>query len=185
MTFRQCERISRRQLLEHLPSFAAKEDLLFYDPIDELLRGFCYMRSGLDKVNFGLTVFVLPCYVPTDGLGFTFYRDLGYWNYSAEREAEIGSEIMAKIETDGAPFLSAIETPLELAGFAQEQSDRDENPHLLEALAYSWIRVGAWREAQETLATVQRNFAASKQDWLQDLLSRVVQVNQALARIVQ
>jgi hypothetical protein len=139
MKKKQFESVGER-ILPDLPGFACDGWLLYARPVSHILRGFCCDGSGFDPSLFTVTVFVLPLYVPTTHLHFTFGNRLKdergcdkWWNI---QEPDLANTLLSSIQREGLPFLEGVRQPSELVALV-ERLPGNTNPHSLEAIAYS------------------------------------------------
>jgi len=138
-----------RRLLPDLPGFAVKGELLFAQPIAQILRGVCFDRS-IDTRSFYVEVFVQPLFVPSKHLVFNFGRRLGggcrSWNADAP---DVIAELSAELRRDALPFLSHVESVLDFVEVAKSFSSA--NPHTPKAIAFALARAGQTSQAVEVL----------------------------------
>jgi hypothetical protein len=173
MKKRQFESLCK-QLLPHLPGFSCKGWLLFMKPINHILRGFCCDDSGLDSTKFAVTTFCLPLYVPTDHITFLFgdrlRNDRGceiWWDIN---DGNLTSQLLARIEGQGIPYLSKMDDPRRLEEVAHDLPSTQEG-YKWETIAYSLARAGDIDQAVAALEQLV-NLLDKKISWQRDMADR-------------
>jgi hypothetical protein len=96
-----------------MPGFGAKGALLVNRKIGSLLKGI-FVDSSRDPKRFYVQVFVQPLYVPANTLVFNLGWRLGGRAWVKDAQS-VSDDIAAAVRVEALPFLSAIETPLDLA----------------------------------------------------------------------
>jgi len=141
-----------RPLLPLLPGFVQQGFMLYNIPSDGLLKGIYFDGSGFDKNAFYVEVFFLPLYVPTTYVHFNFGKRLvagtKSWNMTADN---LTAELTAAIHDEALPFLGQAETAERFADAITEISKAPRNPHVLQAKAYSFAKLGNYEMAINTL----------------------------------
>jgi hypothetical protein len=175
MRNRDLQRLVKQYLLQHLPPLQLDRDLLFYEPIEYLLRGFCFGRSG-DAAAFYVWVFVQPLYIPHDSVYFNFGDRLSPgWSVSKKSEPEVMTEVLDAILADGLPFLDRFHTPEDIVDRIDEFGDAyPTNTHFIEAHAYSLILVGKYYQAEEELRLLHARCEPNPRnvEWVYDQMHR-------------
>lgn len=137
----QVERLCKRYLGRVLPGFACRKTLLIDEPASLLLRGFLFESSGLTAQAFYVRAFVQPLYVPRNHVVLTHSIRLGggshFWEVDQQSEAEVMSDVLLRIRSDGLSFLDARREPIAFAATAARRQDSWGDPALLEAIIYS------------------------------------------------
>lgn len=176
MKKRQFERLCKT-LLPDLPGFVCRGWYMPWQEITYFVKGFCCDPSGFDRTEFTVWAFVVPLYVPTETLHLTFgfrladERGCGiWWNIS---DPEVREKLLAKIREQGLPYLMPINTPRDFIIALERRGMYDSyNPHVREAIAYSYILDGDARAADDALETWPEKLNTSIQ-WQQEILERV------------
>jgi len=140
-----------RPLLPLLPGFVQQGFMLYNIPSDGLLRGICFDDSDFDKDAFYVWVFFLPLYVPRSHISLTLGKRLAAgkrWNKTADN---LTAELTAAIHDEALPFLGQAETAERFADAITEISKAPRNPHVLQAKAYSFAKLGNNEMAINTL----------------------------------
>lgn len=136
------------KLGQTLPESFVQGPLLVVGSLRHLLRGVSFEPSGFNKTSFSATAFVLPLFVPTKHLHFTFGNRLrtarggSRWDVSDE---DIDSDLAAEFHSQVEPFLLGIVRPEDFLAFAR--SFAMWNPHVENAIAFTLARVGRDDEA--------------------------------------
>ena len=169
MTGREFEKLARKHLLPHLPGFALKGGHLYALPVDRLWRRFDLYASGFSRESFTIVCSVSPLYVPETihayptGLGDRLPILAGggdrWWEWTPaaeESEIEMMRDVLAMVQDVGLPFLSKLATPEAVAQRLAQHPSRLDDPHTVEALAYSLILSGKTAAAGESLAHLRR-----------------------------
>lgn len=188
----EIKRLSTKYLLPHLPEYLVKGSLLYAQPVEQLLRGFVFESSGFDRTAFYVWVFVYPLYVPAPDIPLTFGERLGggakRWRPIAGQEGQVMGEILLEMRSKGLPFLDQVRTPADLASVASAKApSAPNNPHILEAEAYSLILAGRYRDARMVLERVEQLArdllkANATALWLEEVGARAKLIREKLAR---
>lgn len=181
MTWREAEKILKK-LLPRLPAdFAVHKRLLFFQPVNSILRGF-YLDRSSDPASFYFYVFAQPLYVPSEDIVFNFGERLGRgWRYEAETEPELLEKLLNCIIDEGLPMLRKMETPAQFAEIVDQIFDPN-NAHLLQARAYSLVLAGNHTDAAKVFDKLHDRITRSDDDrlWVRELLRE----NDALKRLL-
>ena len=140
-------------------------------PLIPILRGFAFDDSEFDTEIVYVWVFVLPLYVPTKHLTFTFGHRLenrtgllkssDRWRLSATPDpAEITSMLDA-MRSKGTRFLDSLSDPQSLIDHLTPATRLVGNIFVKEAIAYSFARVGKLDEARRRLEDLCRSVKQS------------------------
>lgn len=142
-----------KKLMPNLPGFAVKGSMAIMRPVKTVLRGIYFEGSSFDTKSFYVWVFFLPLFVPTNVVNFNLGQRLrvpgGGDRWSTDMPNLIG-DLTAVIERDALPFLTGVESPLDVARAAgRNQSPQD--PYVQQAVAYAWARAGEVKRANDEL----------------------------------
>lgn len=165
MTKKEFEAIGKR-LLPELPGFAVKGQLLFMRPIGHTLRGIFFDRS-VDPKSFYVWIFTKPLFVPAQHISFNIgwrLRDgsggSDSWNTDVPN---LIPELIAGLKREALPFLSRIQTPLDMVEAAKSihpikgpvaqpaNADGPRDPIKQQAIAYSLARAADVKQAGDAL----------------------------------
>jgi hypothetical protein len=167
-----------KTLLPHLPGFACKGWLLYAEPVDHILRGFCCDGSGFDATKFTVYVFVLPLYVPTNHLYFTFGNRLKddrgcekWWNVN---DRSVREDLLFRVRSEGLPFLNGIRSPRDLVKKAQELP-ATLDPYKFETIAYSLAMAEDVDVARQALDRLVKALDRSI-SWQAEMMERATQL---------
>jgi hypothetical protein len=138
-------------LVQDLPiRIAVKGPLSFYMPIGHTLRGI-YLAGSIEPRGFYAQLLLQPLCVPVDVIGFNVGWRLGggchRWNADAPDMVE---KLNALLKREALPFLSAIQTPRDVAE-AAESLERSADPIVSQAIAYARARAGDIQRATTDL----------------------------------
>lgn len=168
-----------KHLLPHLPGFTLKGRMLYARPLGHLLRAFWFETSAFDKVSFYVNRFVMPLYIPTPYVYFSFGDRLRLmregWSLT---DPELHTKLLQVIERDGLPFLNAVKEPLDLVELIRG-GPGSRYPQHLEPLAYSLILAGDYAGAEQALDDLQGSIDRSL-SWQVEISERASQVQQTL-----
>lgn len=174
-----------KKMLPKLPGFCCNGWLLYVQPTNQILRGFCCDDSGFDPTIFAVWVFYLPLYVPTKyvhfGMGKRLADEKGrdkWWNIN---DHNVGSELLQVIQAQGIPYLSGVEEPLGLATATKLYHPESKNPYIMEAIAYSLVMGGDYvsgRRALDMLLTVLNPTVV----WQYEMMKRAEELRNRLNR---
>lgn len=136
----------RKIILEVIPEMSGvstKPPLIVYCPLNNVLRGFCFERSGFDASRFYLWAFFMPLCVPSNHIGFTFGQRIGDGGkrWSVE-EPNLKDELLSVIRQEGIPFLACTHTTLDAARATQILSRSSGSPYVHQGAAYLLARSG-------------------------------------------
>lgn len=161
-------------LLPDLPGFTCKGKLLYAEPVEHLLQGFCGDDSSFDPTIFTVWAFALPLYVPTEYVYFHPGNRLSdergrekWWNI---QEPDLADKVLSSIKQEGLPFLDRIREPIQVATYMQ-QSPGNALPRSLEIIAYSLAMAGDFAGAEQTLDRLM-NAIDTKILWQVEVLDR-------------
>ncbi|MCP9768761.1 hypothetical protein EGI22_12615 [Lacihabitans sp. LS3-19] len=116
------------------------KDFLFLEPTNELLRGYCINKSGLNKMQFELRYFVFPLYKPSETIKLTFGGTIlnnkrQWWELNEENGEVIAKEIASKMVDVENSFFAKIYDSLSFLNYYYK--DRKINFRYYEAIALS------------------------------------------------
>jgi len=142
-------------LLRDLPNLGVQGQMLFIHPIGQILRGVYLEDSAANARSFFVWVFFLPLYVPTQRLSFNLGKRLRgpeteRWNADSPT---VVAELNAAIRKEALPFVSGIESPLDVVKVAMSLQ-KGADPYVQQAIAYSFARVGDVAAATAALNTL-------------------------------
>ena len=195
MKLREFESMSKKHLTPELPGFVAKGKLVFETPIGMILRGFCYEPSAWDENVFRIEVLLHPLYIPYEHVVFLISHDLGsiseknqsqkWWNINSGMES-VMTDVRKRIQTAGMKWLGQYESPCDVA-LKGEREGSEDDPHLLRAIAYSWIMCGNQHEAIKAITILQDklNKAATTTPWMNEMIQETVAVNTVLYQDIE
>lgn len=117
------KRLVKQFLLPHMPGLRLHKKLLYFDPIEYLLRGKYFDSSGYERWFFYVQVFVIPLFTPSDVMYFYFGERLGKasrkasggWPINAQTESQVMGEILSLIKSEAIPFLRKFKSPGDFA----------------------------------------------------------------------
>ncbi len=178
MTGREFAKLARRHVLPHLSGFRVKDGLLFAVPVRYLLRGFSLYASAWSRERFTISCSAGLLYVPgaaralTPGLGARLPviagRGDAWWDRPIgddEAEAAVMDDVRELIVDVGIPFLEGFGDP----GAVAERLSREpeDDPHVVEALAYSLVLQGEYKLARAKLDRLRQITIedADRADW--------------------
>lgn len=181
MKKKQFESLCKR-LLPDLPGFTCKGWLLHSVPVADLLRGFYCDTSGFDASKFTVYVFVLPLYIPTNHLYFTFGNRLKddrgcekWWNVN---DPSLCEDLLFRMKSEGLPFLSGVRSPIDLVKKAEELPPTLD-PYKFETIGYSLAMADDFIGAQEALDRLLGTLDA-KIPWQGEMMERAKLLGQKL-----
>lgn len=156
------ERLAKRYILPDLPGFTVKGKLIFEAPIGLILNGIIFQPSGWDKEKFRVEVFIQPLYIPYDSIIFLFGYDLcslrnkvfgqHWWKVDAGINI-VMTEILQRILADCLDWFGHFTSPVSVVN-NNINTVAPTDPHLLRAIAYSWIMCDNRMKADETIGVL-------------------------------
>jgi hypothetical protein len=169
MTGREFAKLARRHLMPHLPDFVLKDGHIVALPVDRVARGFDLYASGFGRERFTIYCCVYPLYVPDsigavlpglgDRLPVLAGRGDKWWHWDPNdetAEAAMMADIRALILDVGVPFLEQRSTVDAVAESLRQTGQHESDPHVAEALAYSFLLMGETKAAEEMLQLLRR-----------------------------
>jgi len=147
-----------KRLIVSFPDCAVHGPMLVMFPVKFLLRGIYFERSSFDAKSFYVWVFFLPLFIPTNHVNFNLGRRLrvsgGGDRWSTDMQ-DLLSELAAVIKSEALPFLSGIESPLDIVK-AVGKMQVSQDPYVQQTVAYAWARAGEVVRANEELEKLLR-----------------------------
>jgi hypothetical protein len=196
--------------MPHLPDdLVLKDGHIFVPPVDRLIRQFGLYASAFGRERFTISCSVATLYVPEsygavlpglgDRLPILAGRGDQWWEWIPEdedAEAEMMADIRALVLDVGLPFLDELKTVEAVAERLRRTPERRTEPHVAEALAYSFLLTGDARKAKEMLDLLRRITLEDteraewwsevtdpgEEDWVIEVGKRGARVEQALVR---
>lgn len=144
--------VIEKKIQESLPEFIIAGPKMLLQPIQPLLRFILFDPSGFDKKGFYIDVGIVPLYIPMQYFGWNFgtrIRDRANRDGWQSDAPNLTREIVTAIKTQAIPYLAQGASLGDFIALVEKSSR--SNPHVLEALGYSLIKVGRYSEAQNIL----------------------------------
>lgn len=117
------------------------QDTLIIKPVNELLRGICFNKSGLSKSQFELRYFVQPLYVPLNFVNLSFGgfirtpNNRQWWEYDNEILEQLSNTMSSLVNQVDSTFLSQVRNAEKFYEFYKDE--RKNSIRHFEAVAYS------------------------------------------------
>ncbi len=174
-------------IVAEYPSLTFHKRLLRLTPTHHLLQGFFFDDSAFSADILYLHALTLPLYVPTKHMHLTFSARLrdpdGKERWEVKDSAATTYRLAQVIRSQGLPYLHRQNTP---AGFAAvySQSAKEQNPYILEALAYSYDLAGETHHSTanlQALFEVISEYDISASPWVLDVKERAMTFRNALS----
>jgi hypothetical protein len=145
--------------------------------VSEILHAFQVEVSGLTKRAVYVECFVLPLYVPQSYISFDFGNRLrdpatGASRWEIENEDQALARMARVMRGDGLAFLGRIRSTADLMTHLGTTFGSFENPHTLEALAYTQVVADKPDRARDTLRKLQGLLDLSV-EWESEMHERV------------
>lgn len=161
-----------RLVAPSLPGFAIKAPLMVIPPLKHTLRGLCFESHSREAKLFYVWVFFLPLCVPTKHVSFNLGKRIGSagdkpWNADAPN---LVAELSTALKREALPFLSHIESPLDLAHAAKSLGNA-QDPYAQQAIAYAFALAGDVNKAAVALDELTRLLDV-KVPWQLEMLER-------------
>jgi hypothetical protein len=178
-------RVIRTTLLPELPGFSAHGRLLYQMPVGDVLRAFQVEVSGFTKSAAYVECFVLPLYVPQSAISFDFGNRLrdtatGAARWEVGDEDQVSARMAKVMKEEGLAFLGQIRTARDLLRHLGTAFGSLENPHTLEALAYTQLLADEPAHAKDTLRKVAESLDRSV-GWEREMHERVSTISAFVA----
>jgi hypothetical protein len=171
-----------KQLLPNLPGFAVNKNLIFMLPVGDILRGVFFFAS-VDANRFYLDEFFLPLFVPTDSVHGTYGKRIGNaLNWRADNP-NLLEDMHKVIRNEAIPFLLNVSTLDGVLNYLKERIESGRprvNSHLLEALAYTFIKCGDYSFALEALAEQKQRLEGNAIPWVAAQYARTKLIEEKL-----
>jgi len=155
----------RKYLLPELPGYANTGSLLWKEPIEHLLRGYYFDSSEWDQSRFRITAFIQPLYVSYDSIVYLFSQELGFlsvkrelwWTWEERIIEKSVQDILRHLKRSGEPFVNSLTTPADVSskGYQAIHLTDNNDPHLIRAIAYSWIMAGQPEQARREIGRLE------------------------------
>lgn len=163
--------IIRSEILPALPGFVSTNRLLYrrLKPKDWVLAGFHLDPSAFSKGVTFVSWLVLPLFVPVDFVSLQFGQRLsggGRWEVSE------AAELLPAMLEEGLPSLNRFDNLPALSESLGEYLGRSDDPHTLEALAYTKVLLGDYRAALGVIDLQLIPGLNSDVAWERDLAAR-------------
>lgn len=128
-----------------MSGFKLKDDLLYVSNFTYFLKGITFGGSAFSKTAFQVHAFVLPLFVPTEFLYFSYYPPAkrgNWWELIPEKEEEVFGDIQNYLSSSVIPFFNQIHTPKDFWR---------KYPTPKEASAYALLLSGNYKASQEMM----------------------------------
>jgi len=151
MTNKEIEKFIKKNLLGHLGlGFTQKGNYILISPVDDVLGGFCFEPSLIDRNSIYIWWLVQPLFIPENMIHLTFGGRIENSNYN-QLWSDLNS--LKTIETIKDAINNKkplIESLSELALFYEYFNKKDrQNLRIYEALIYTLIWMGSYNWEQE------------------------------------
>ena len=183
MTGRELKPLFRKYLQEHLPAFVLKGRLVYLQPVDVLLRAFCFEPSSFDK-SFTIECFIQPLFIPEEHLVFNYGTRLGkkgdkWFRPDTESEETIMQGVLLLMQERGIPYLNSIHSPSDLVKMIKGRREV-LTLHDLQGIAYSLCyenndRISILLAFDDLGASLEKNLDRS---WAQKMKEQAVLLKQ-------
>jgi hypothetical protein len=183
MTAKDFTKIGKR-IVNDLPGFEVKKNLIFALPLGDILRGLFFNRCS-DPNYFHLSVFFLPLFVPNECVHGTFGRRIGNALNWRTDNSNLFADLHECICNDAIPFFSGVSTLPGVLSYLKTAIERGRprvNSHILEALAYTLIKEGNYPEALRALTEQQQLLERAIIPWELELKVRAELMMEKLLR---
>jgi hypothetical protein len=173
MTTKQAERIGKA-LLPGMHGFVATGKMVFKSPVDDFLRGL-YFGTTSDANYFHFWVFLLPLFVPNEGISFNFGGRIGNALNWRLDNPNLSADLKSTIENEAIPFLDKVSTLAGVIKYLQALIERDRQRvdlYALQALACSFIKDERFPAALNVLGEQKRRLQAATTSWTLELRAR-------------
>jgi len=179
-------RIVKTKLLPALPRFSAQGRLLYETPVGDILHAFEIEVSSFTNRAAYVECFVLPLYLPQSYISFDFGKRLidpvtgsTRWDVTADENGAL-ARMADVIREDGLAFLAQVRTPSAFLQHLGTTFGSLDNPHTLEALAYTQLIADQPERAGDTLKKLQGSLDLSI-DWERGAHERVSLISALVA----
>ncbi len=159
----------------------AVRDLALIPGDEWLLRALALESSDFSPTKFSLTAFVLPLYVPTRYLYFTFGDRLGRMSGEGEKwwdalDPEWELDVVLHVRREAMPFFDRVGDPSALFAYIDSELEMQaqSDPRIAEVSAYSLLLSKRWEEAQSEIANAKAVAAKwSHEMWAREVAERL------------
>lgn len=161
--------------------FTLHKDILYREPLNNMLVGFCFEKSSFHKDSLYVWSFVQPIYVPNENINLTFGKRIRNEQWQIKNNPKFDKDIKKLsnlMSNEVTTFLNEIDTPLKFYNYYQ---DKSVNLRMLESVVYSAIYT-----KQKDIKILLNNFIdiLKKEDlsikWIEELLNQMVSLNKII-----
>jgi hypothetical protein len=143
--------------------------MIYSSPIRDILKGFYFDRSDLDKSAFAVNAIMLPAYVPWRIRVFLFGKRIGggsstTWSLN---DPELIDKITTCIESEGLQHIRQVSSPADIVSLAQNAPNRD-SAFMKQAVAFSLAICGDNKQAVQALDDLMSTLDATI-SWQNDI----------------
>ena len=162
----------------------AVRNLAVFPSNEWVVNALALESSDFSPTKFNLTAFVLPLYVPTRHLYFTFGDRLGALSGRPEKwwdASEPGWEqdVVSQIEEEALPFFDRVRDPHALAAYIASHLEKPmrSDPRIAEVRGYSLILGNQWSEGNsELVSALAMAVQLGEESWAQESAERMTTV---------
>lgn len=187
MTGKRLAPLFKRYLRAGLPGMEQRGSLVYRRPIGDLLCGCHFESSGFGRDRFVLHAFVQPLYVPAQSVVLSFGRRLGergerWFDLGEAPQAEVMGEVLRLMEAQAVPLWARFREPADFARHGAALASNRGDPHLLEAVAYSYALAGDHGRARAEIGVLLAVLQGSGelQPWEREMIRRNQQLDARL-----
>lgn len=159
--------------------FRLHKDILCIEPLNNMIVGFCFEKSGFHKDSLYVWSFVQPLYVPNEHIILTFGKRVRNEQLQIKNNKEFDKDVkeLSKLmNKEIEVFLNEVSSPSKFYNYYQ---DKCVNLRMIEAVVYSAIYT-----KQKNTKTLLNNFinTIKKDDlsikWIEDLLNQMISIKE-------
>lgn len=147
-----------KQLLDMLPRYVVKGDLVYVLAEHRLLGGMCFEGSSFNKETFFVNYFVMPLAKPTQFLYFNFgdrLRDRRGTDGWSATQSDLVEELRIAVKSQVIPWISTFESPREATALINKWANEVQNYRIWETGA---VLLASYGDIDGAVVLVDRFF---------------------------
>ena len=161
-----------RRLLAEFDGFTSNRDLVIAQPVNRILRGFCFDRS-IEKTAFYVNAFIQPLYEPATTIALPLGDRLEPYGWNSA-ESGVADEIVAAARTKGIPLIEGGSSPERLAEWIPTWCTGFKPIRVQQPYAYSLAAAHRFDEAKVELERLLVMLGKTEQHgWIVDVTTEV------------
>ncbi len=164
-----------KRLLTEFDGFIGNRDLVLAQPVNRILRGFCFDRS-IDKTAFYVNAFIQPLYVPFTTIDLTLGERLEPYGWKCT-ESGVADQIVEAARAKGVALIEAGTSPERVADWIATWRPGPKSSSVQQPYAFSLAAAHRFGEAEVELERLHSLLGKTMQcDWVTGMTAEVEQL---------